>query len=377
MAKYDFLIVGAGFFGAVCARKLTDAGFKCLIIEKESIVGGLSATEEKNNIMIHKYGEHVLYTDEDDIWTFLNQYCKINPVNKYIKCLNQNRYYSFPLNMNLFSEVYNKIYPKDVENFIGLDIKNYGCEYQRNFEEDAIYKAGFKPYMLTMKGYYEKLYGDEAKNLSTAVSRDLNRYSDYRNGYYSNKYYGIPEEGYTKLIENIIGDDIDILLNKDFLKTKQSFLKLADYIIYTGPIDRFCDYIYGPLTWRKLNFELKDYSKQGDNFLGIGNVRVSDPNNSLIEMVEHKSIVPTNSSNNYITYITAGIWKPNDTGHFCVNNENTEALLDKYIELVRTDYPNIIFGGRQGLYRNLSICETIRLAFDLSNDIINGLSKEQ
>ena len=129
MAKYDFLIVGAGFFGAVCARKLTDAGFRCLIIEKENTVGGLSRDEIKDNILIHKSGEHVLYTDDSDIWDFLNKYGKINNINKYIKCLNQSRYYSFPLNMNLFSEVYNKIYPKDVDNIINFDIKNYGCEY--------------------------------------------------------------------------------------------------------------------------------------------------------------------------------------------------------------------------------------------------------
>ena len=377
MAKYDFLIVGAGFFGAVCARKLTDAGFRCLIIEKENTVGGLSRDEIKDNILIHKSGEHILYTDDSDIWEFLNKYGKINTVNKYIKCLNQNRYYSFPLNMNLFSEVYNKIYPKDVDNIINLDIKNYGCEYQRNFEEDAIYKAGFKAYMLTMKGYYEKLYGEEGKNLSLAVSRDLEKKLDYSNGYYSNKYYGIPEEGYTKLIENIIGDDIDILLNKDFLKTKNKFLSLADYVIYTGPIDRFCDYIYGPLSWRKLNFELKDFSNEGQYFLGIGDVRVSDPNNSLLEMIEHKSIVPTESNKNYISYITIDKWKQNDTGHFCINNEASEELLDKYIDLVRQDYPNIIFGGRQGLYRNLSICESIRLAFDLCDDITKGLNKEE
>ena len=373
MAKYDFLIVGAGFFGITCARKLTDAGFKCLIVEKEKTVGGLSATELKDNILIHKYGEHVLHTDDEEVWNYINQYCFINPINKYMKCLYQDRYYSFPLTMNLFSEVYGKIYPNDIRKIINLDIKNYGVEYQRNFEEDGIYKAGFKPYMLTIKGYYEKLYGQEAKNLSIAVSRDLETRYDYTTGYYTEKYIGIPSKGYTNLLENIIGDDIDIILNKDFLKSKNSFLKLADYIIYTGPIDRFCDYIYGPLQWKNLKFELKDFTKSGDYFLGIGNIRVSDPNNALLEMIEHKSIIPTNSDKNYLTYVSIDKWKLNDTGYFCINNEESEALLDRYIEFVQKEFPNIIFGGRQGLYRNLSMCESIRLALDLCNDITDNL----
>lgn len=373
MAKYDFLIVGAGFFGATCARKLTDAGFKCLIVEKENTVGGLAATEEKDGIMIHKYGEHVLHTDDDVTWNFLSQYDTIINVNKYVKCFNGNKYYSFPLNMNLFNEVYGTIYPKDARELIKKDISEYGVEYKRNLEEEGIYKAGFKPYMLTMKGYYEKLFQEEAKNLSIAEIRDLNTQFNYSSGYYQEYYVGVPLNGYSTMIENIIGNDIDILLGKDYITLKDRFNKLADYVICTCPIDKFCSYIYGPLPWRTLKYELKDFTNEGENFLGIGTVRIVDPNNALIEMIEHKSIVPTEAEKNYISYVTVDKWNADKIGMFAVNSEESEALLDKYIAFVNENFPNIIFGGRQGLYRNISICESVKLASDLCNDIITTM----
>lgn len=372
MAKYDFLIVGAGFFGATCARKLTDAGFKCLVIEKEPIVGGLAATEEKDGIMIHKYGEHVLYTDDDIVWNFLSKYDTILPINKYVKCFNLNKYYSFPLTMNLFNEVYGTIYPKDAKKQIENDIKEYGVEYRRNLEEDGIYKGGFKPYILTMKGYYEKLFGLEAKDLSIANTTELKTRYDYSSGYYSEYNVGIPSSGYTKMLENIIGDDIDILLNKDYITFRERFNKLANYVICTCPIDKFCNYIYGPLPWVSINYELKDYSGN-DNFLGVGTVRVSDTNNGLLEMIEHKSIVPTESDKNYVSFATVDKWNPDKKCMYAINNDNSEALLDKYITFVNENFPNVIFGGRQGIYRNLSICESVKLALDLCNDIITTM----
>lgn len=376
MAKYDFLIIGAGVFGITVARKLTDAGARCLIVEKEPSVGGMCATEEKDGIMIHKYGEHILHTDDDEVWDFILKYCTINHVNKYMKCMNKNRYYSFPLTMNLFSEVYDKIYPKDMKSLIAADVKNYGVEYQRNFEEDMIYKCGYKAYSEAVRGYYEKLYGDECKNLSTACGRDIDTRYDYSDGYYTEMHVGVPVEGYTKFLENMLGDDIDIMFNKDFIKSRESLMKLCSFAIYTGPVDRLCGYVYGPLQWRKLDFEMKDFSSEGEHFLGIGTVRVSDPDNGLLEMTEHKSIVDTASDSNYVTFIKPGIWHQDDTGHFCVNNEESEALLDRYIAMFREEFPNVICGGRQGIYRNITICESIRLAMDLAEQIISGLRTE-
>lgn len=373
MAKYDFLIVGAGFFGATCARKFTDAGYKCLIIEKENFVGGLSATEKINDIMVHKFGSHHLHTNDKEVWDFLSKYGNIIPVNKYVKCLNGNRYYSFPPNMNLLAEVSGEKYPDNVRKYIENDRIKYGVEYRRNFEEDMIYKFGFTPYMLTMKGYYEKLFNCDAKDLSVAVGQDFDMTYMYDENFYHDKYVGIPSEGYTSMVESIIGDDIDILLGKDITAAKDKYMTLANVVICTCPIDKFANYVYGPLPWATLDFELKDYSKMTSNYLGISNVIINDNKNLTIEMIEHKNLVPTKTSKTYITLVNQKKqWTPDDLCLYAINNDKSEELMYKYINFINENYPNVIFGGRQGLYRNISICETVRLALDFSNDLLKS-----
>lgn len=370
MAKYNFLIVGAGFFGATCARLLTDAGYKCLVIEKNTYVGGLAATEKINDIMIHKFGSHHLHTDDKEVWNFLSKYGEILNVNKHVKCLNGNKYYSFPPNMNLLHEVTGEKYPDAVKKYINNDRIKYGVEYRRNFEEDMIYKCGFTPYMMTMKGYYEKLFGRDAKELSVAVGQNLDMTYSYDDNFYHTKYVGIPKEGYTKMIESIIGDDIDILLGKDVTAAKDKYLSLADLIICTCPIDKFANYMYGPLQWVALDFDLKDYTKLSSNYMGISNVLVNDNKNLTIEMIEHKNLIPTDSKKTYITLVNTKKWTPDDMCMYAINNEESEELLYKYIDFINQNYPNVIFGGRQGLYRNVSICETVRLAMDFVHDLL-------
>jgi len=371
MAKYDFLIVGAGFFGATCARLLTDAGYKCLVIEKQNYVGGLAATEKVKDIMIHKFGSHHLHTNDKEVWDFLNKYGEIINVNKYAKCLNGNKYYSFPPNMNLLNQITEEKYPDKVKKYINDDRIKYGAEYRRNFEEDMIYKCGFTPYMLTMKGYYEKLFHKDAKELSVAVGQDIDMTYSYDDRFYHEKYVGIPKNGYTKMVENMLGNDIDIMLGKDITTAKDRYLALADMVICTCPIDKFANYMYGPLQWVALDFELKDYTKMTSNYLGVSNVLINDNKNMTIEMVEHKNLVPTDSKSTFITLINAKEkWTPDDLCVYAINNEESENLLFKYISFINQNYPNVIFGGRQGLYRNVSICETVRLAMDF----VNGLT---
>lgn len=367
MTKYDFLIIGAGFFGVTCARILTDAGYKCLIIEKESKVGGLAATTEVDGIMCHDYGHHVLHTDDAEVWMFLLKYGTIVPTNKYVKVQNGNKYYSFPLNMNLFSEVYDTIYPRDAKKLIEKDINDYGVSNRRNLEEESVYLAGFKAYMLTMKPYYEKLYGKETKDLSVGVVRELETVYKYVPGYYQDKYTGIPAEGYTKMLENMLGDDIDIMFNKDFITNRDKYSKLADIIIVTCPIDKFNNYIYGSLPWVTLDIE----TRKNNDSLGVGTVRIATPGNLTLEMCEHDSFMPGLTTDvHYVSYLTPSKWNPDKKCMFAINDNTSEELLDKYFSFVNENFDNVVFGGRQGMYRNISMCESVRLAMDLCNDIL-------
>ena len=379
MPKYDFLIVGAGFFGATCARLLTDAGYKCLIIEKEKCVGGLAATEIKDDIIIHKFGGHILHTDDDEVWNFLKSYDNILQSNNTTLVQNEKEYYQLPFNMSLLSKIYGNKNPEEIENIIKEDRKNYGVVYRRNLEEDLIYRIGFKGYMLSCKGYYEKLFNEECKNLSISYLREIRNDFTYNNSFYSNKYYGIPENGYTSLVEKIIGDDIDIILGVDFVSNKDKYLNLGSIIISSIGIDKFCNYVYGHLDWVSMKIETKDFSKQTNNFSGCPIIRINDTNNEMIEMIEHKWFTPYKNSESfnshtYVSYLIKDIWNPDKECLFAINSDKSENLLNKYIEFASDNFNNVIFGGRQGIYRNISITETVRLAMDLVNDIMSANS---
>ena len=382
MAKYDFLIVGAGFFGATCARLLTDLGYKCLIIEKEKTVGGLCSDYFKDDINIHNYSAHVFHTSNEDVWSFINKYAKLNIINYPVKTLNENKYFDAQANMNFFNSIYGYKNPAEAQSYINKDIIDYGCEYRRNLEEEAISKGGFKYYINSIKGYYEKIYNDSCKNLSTAYIKNILNDFTFNTNYFSDKYIAIPEEGYTKTIENIIGDDIDILLNTDFLKNREKFIQMAELVICTCPIDKFCNYIYGALPWRSATFELKDFSKETNNFSGIGTIKVTDPNNGLLQIDEFKWLTPYKNSeefntHTYLMYTYPQDWNPDRPCIFSTNNDRSDDLLIKYVNFVSENFSNVVFGGRLGLFRNISISETIYLAMSMVNDIIDNIANAQ
>lgn len=374
MSKYNFLIVGAGFFGATCARLLTDAGYSCLIIEKEDHVGGLCSTTIKNNIVCHDYSSHIFHTDDKSLWDFMNKYSEMIPINYTVKVMNNNTLYSLPINMNLFYELYKEFYPKEAKKIIDNDIKYYGVEYKRNLEEELIADAGFKAYQNVFKGYYEKLYGEECKNIPNIAIRNIRKDYTYNTSYFKEKYVGVPKEGYTKLIENIIGDDIDIIFKVDFLKAKEKYMKLADIIICTCPIDRFCNYIYGPLMWKTLKFSLK--TGESSNIFGIQTLRVNNTDNLTIQFDEFKWLLPNENNKEVKSYYLETFydkWDPDKKEMFCLNSDENDKIMDKYITFINENFNNVIFGGHLGMFRNFFIDETIKLAQELSEEIIKNM----
>ena len=374
MPKYDFLIIGAGLFGATCARLLTDKGYKCLIMEKRKFVGGNCATERRHDIDIHLYGPHIFHTNDEEVWSFVNQYGNFLPYRHNVLSYSDGKFYHLPINMNTFNEVLGTRFPKDAMKKVDEEVSKFNVEVSTNLEELAINRCGYTVYNKLIKGYSEKLWGSECTKINPMTLSKFPVRFIYDNDYFDDKYQGIPEEGYTKLVENIIGDDIDILLNTDYLENRDKYSKLANYCIYSGPIDKFCNYIYGNLKWRSLRFEIADESDRGNNLYGIPVINLPDKEKQLLRITEHKWFtkerVETSDDFNSYTYVTYEYpldWTPDKECYYPINDQESEAILDKYIKFTTDNFPTFVFGGRQGTYRPLSMAETIRLALNICN----------
>ena len=309
MYKYDFLIVGAGLFGSICARLLSDKGYKVLIIEKDSIVGGLAKTKIIDGITIHLNGVHILYTNDSEVWNFVNKYSTFKELPYYNEMIQAGgRFYKYPLDLNTLSITTKEIYPDKIKKEIFKDTKTYGSQYGTNLEEWLIKEYGFEAYSKIEKPFQEKKWNKECKYLSPYILELQNNRYKYNDTFYTHKYVGIPIEGYTKLVENIIGDDIDIMLNTDYFKSREIFSKISEYTIFTGPIDKFCQYVYGPLDWNCLKFELK--KEKMNNLFGTPVLNISDKDNGLLQIIEHQLLNPPTDKieNNYISYVYPDKW---------------------------------------------------------------------
>ena len=375
MEKYDFIIVGAGLFGCTCARLLTDSGFKCLVIEKNDYVGGLCNTSVINDVVIHNTSAHIFRTDDKNVWDFVNKYDEfIYPATMSISCMNNNKLYHFPFDLSTMSLTNNIYTPKNCLKQIKEDTKIYSSQNCSNLEEKCISEYGFEIYNKCIKGYTEKVYGRECKLLSPFLYEKYPMNYGYLSRISTQKYIGVPRNGYTKLCENILGDDIDIILKKEFINDYENISKLGKYIIYSGPIDKFCKYIYGVLDWCTLKFSIKKENLEGISKYGSSLIYFNDKDNLLVSITENQLL--QDNFNNDFTYITYGYedtWNINKECMFCINNDQTEEILDKYIEFTKENFSNMIFGGRCGLYRNLSMDETIGIAFEICNSIIKQL----
>lgn len=375
MAKYDFLIVGAGLFGATCARLLTDKGYKCLVMDRHEKVGGFAATEKYKNIDIHLYGPHVFHTDSDVVWNFVTKYGKFNRYTHQPLAMSGDKLYHLPINMNTMYELFGTQFPSEAYKKIKKETANYHIEKPENLEEQGINNYGFTIFNKLIKGYTEKLWGKPCGELNTDILSNLLLTYTWNNNYYDTKYQGVPEEGYTKLVENILGDDVDVLLKKDFLSDRDVYMNLGQIIIYSGPIDEFCNYIYGPLEWRTLKFEIKDESASTNNMLGTSVINLTDKENNMLQMVEHKWFTPerindeTFANNTVVSYVYPDKWDPDKEGLYPVNNIKSEDLYLKYKHFTENNFPNVLFGGRSGIYRPLSMDQTIEIAIGLCNEL--------
>ncbi|WP_290850861.1 UDP-galactopyranose mutase [Eubacterium sp. LMAG:50] len=364
--KYDYIIVGSGLYGAIFAHEARKRGKKVKIIEKRANVGGNVYTEKVEGIIVHKYGAHIFHTNNKRVWRYITKFAEFNrftnsPVANY-----KGELYSLPFNMYTFNKMWGVITPEEAKNKIASQRKEVIGEPQ-NLEEQAISLVGRDIYEKLIKGYTEKQWGRECRELPKFIIKRLPVRYTFDNNYFNALYQGIPVGGYTKLIENILGD-VEVELNTDYLENKKKFNEMADKVIYTGPVDAYFEYELGCLEYRSVRFEneLLDIP----NFQGNAAVNYTDKETPWTRIIEHKWFEFGKDENGndlpktIISREYSSEWKPGDEPYYPVNDENNSALYNKYREKAKLE-KKVIFGGRLGEYKYYDMDGVIDAALDM------------
>ena len=357
---YDYLVVGTGLYGSIFAREATNKGYKVLVIDKRNHVAGNIYTEKVEGINFHKYGAHIFHTNIKEVWDYLNQYTTFNrftnsPVANY-----KGELYSMPFNMYTFNKMWGVVTPEEAAAKIEEQRKEITGE-PRNLEEQAISLVGRDIYEKLVKGYTEKQWGRDCKDLPAFIIKRLPVRFTFDNNYFNALYQGIPIGGYTEMIERIL-DGIEIRLNEDYLEQKAEYDALAKKIVYTGPIDAYFNYSLGTLEYRSVRFENEVLDIP--NFQGNAAVNYTDREIPWTRIIEHKwfefgkdeeghDLPKTIISREY-----SSEWKPGDEPYYPVNDEKNNVLYRRYKELAEKE-ENVIFGGRLGEYKYYDMDATV------------------
>ena len=347
MSHYDYLIVGAGLYGAVCAREAVKAGKKVLVIDKRPNIAGNVYTQEVEGINDHGYGAHIFHTNNKVVWDYVNQFTEFNrftnsPVANY-----KGELYSLPFNMYTFNKMWGVVTPEEAAAKIEEQKREAGITEPKNLEEQAISLVGTDIYEKLVKGYTEKQWGRDCKDLPAFIIKRLPVRLTFDNNYFNALYQGIPMGGYTKMVANML-DGIEVRLNVDYLQNKAELDALADKVIYTGPIDAYFGYKLGNLEYRSVRFETEVLDKP--NFQGNAAVNYTDRETPFTRIIEHKWFEFGTQPKTVISREYSSEWKPGDEPYYPVNDERNGALYQQYKALADQE-KKVIFGGRLGEYK--------------------------
>ncbi len=360
---YDYLIVGAGLFGAVFAHEMTAKGKKCLVIDKRAHIGGNIYTEEIEGINVHKYGAHIFHTSKKEIWDYVNRFATFNrytnsPVARY-----KDEIYNLPFNMNTFNKLWGVITPQEAKKKIEEQVKEAGIVNPSNLEEQAISIVGKDIYEKLVKGYTEKQWGKRADELPAFIIKRLPVRMTYDNNYFNDLYQGIPVGGYTPMIEKLL-EGSDVLLNTDYFGDREAFNNKAEKVLFTGMIDEYFDYCFGELEYRSLKFESQVLDT--DNYQGNAVVNYTEYEVPYTRIIEHKHFEYGTQPKTVITKEYPAQWKHGDEPYYPMNDEKNNALYEKYKELA-TKEDKVLFGGRLGMYKYYDMHNVIEEALKLSS----------
>lgn len=359
--KYDYLIVGAGLFGATFAHEMTKLGKKCLVIDRRDHIGGNIYCENVDGINVHKYGAHIFHTSNKEVWDYVNSFVDFNnyinsPIANY-----KGEIYNLPFNMNTFSKLWNISKPNEAKEIIDKQREEMKGIEPSNLEEQAISMVGRDIYEKLVKEYTEKQWGRSCTELPSFIIKRLPVRFTYDNNYFSDRYQGIPIGGYNKIIEKML-ENCDVELNVDYCKNREEYNKKADKVLYTGMIDEYFDYSLGTLEYRSLRFDT-EILNDVENYQGNAVVNYTSHNEEYTRIIEHKHFEFGNQKHTVITREYPCDWKKGDEAYYPVNDEKNNSLFEKYVELSKKE-ENIIFGGRLGNYKYYDMDKVILAAFD-------------
>ena len=367
---YDYLIVGAGLYGAVFAYEMNKIGKKCLVIDKRNHIAGNIFTDDVHDIDVHKYGAHIFHTSNKKIWKYINKFGEFNNYVNSPVAIYKNEIYNLPFNMNTFAKLWKIITPEQARMKIEKERKRFNITTPSNLEEQAISLVGKTIYKKLIKGYTEKQWGKRCKELPVEIIKRLPVRFTYNNNYFNDAYQGIPKEGYTKIIEKML-EGIEVKLCCDYFAHKDIYDSMAKKIIFTGPIDEYYDYCFGELEYRSLRFE--NIILNRDNFQGNAVVNYTEYKIPYTRIIEHKHF--NNKNNNNKTIITKEYpvkWSKGLEPYYPINNDRNKNLYNKYKELADKE-EKVIFGGRLGLYEYLDMDKVIEKSLELvKREKLNG-----
>ncbi len=364
--KYDLILVGAGLFNAVIAQKAVEAGKKVLVIEKRNHVGGNCYTEEIAGIQVHRYGAHIFHTDSKQIWNYVNRFSEFNCFTNSPVAIYKNQLFNLPFNMNTFNRIWpDVITPEQAKKRIADQSAVMADKIPANLEEQGISLVGKDVFNLLVKGYTEKQWGKNCKELPPSIIKRLPVRFTYDNNYFTDKYQGIPVGGYTHMIQNML-KGADIILGTDFLEEPYRWKNMAEQIVYTGPIDQYFNYRFGELEYRSLRFETQVLDCE--NFQGNAVVNYTDMEIPYTRIIEHKHFECGTQPCTVITKEFPKCWKRGDEPYYPVTDSINNELYTKYQELASREAA-VIFGGRLGMYRYFDMDDTIDAAFSVFRTI--------
>lgn len=361
---YEYIIVGAGLYGAVCARELTDQGYTCLVIDKRDHIAGNVYTEKVEGINVHKYGAHIFHTNLSHVWNYVLRFATFNrftnsPVANY-----KGELYSLPFNMYTFNKMWGVVTPEEAAARIAEQRKEAEITEPKNLEEQAISLVGMDIYEKLVKGYTQKQWGRECKDLPAFIIKRLPVRLTFDNNYFNALYQGIPIGGYTKMVENMLAG-IKVELGVDYLQDREKWNSMADKIIYTGPIDAYFNFSLGTLEYRSVRFETELLDIP--NFQGNAAVNYTDAEIPWTRIIEHKWFEFGKGEDGYdlpktvISREYSSEWKPGDEPYYPVNDEKNGKLYQEYKKLAEAE-KKVIFGGRLGEYKYYDMDQVIAAA---------------
>ena len=366
---YDYLIAGAGLFGAVFAHEMHKQGRKVLVVEKRDHIAGNIYTEKVMGINVHRYGAHIFHTSDEEVWNYVNQYARFNHYVNSPVAVYRDELYNLPFNMNTFSRMWNIKTPKEAKEIIAKQTGEFAGVTPQNLEEQALQLAGRDVYEKLVKGYTEKQWGRDCKDLPAFIIRRLPLRFTYDNNYFNDRFQGIPEGGYTQIVEKLL-EDIPVLTGVSLQEYQTANAARTadeqdswDRLLYTGMIDEYYHYRLGTLEYRSLRFETEELPEE-DNYQGNAVVNYTEREVPYTRIIEHKHFEFQTGDGTVITREYPATWKKGDEPYYPINDEKNGALYAQYAELAKKE-ANVLFGGRLGQYKYYDMDKVIRSALDM------------